>query len=378
MRSAHIRPLCWREQNAGSPEPQAKETAMQFQSVAADLIASRASLLAAHAVDLNTGGGSLWLAPGSRREAWQEQVATTTLHLRSLSDAMLGASEQLFVDYVDWARTSQAARAQPAHSLSEQLTSLQTVLNDELPDAAPYTQTFLSAAFARLAQPCCETASEIGQFTLAARYLERLLAYDRNGAIQLVSSAVNQGTSVREVYLEVIQTAQHEIGRLWQLNRLSVAQEHYCTAVSQLVLAQLYPLLMHSSGGEPMVATCVAEELHELGARMVADFFEMDGWDTTYVGANAPANDVLQLLRKRRARLLAISATMGFHLHEVMALIDRVRSAPDLIHVKILVGGRPFSVAGTLWKNVGADACANDAQEAVRVGRKLLDLRAAD
>lgn len=349
---------------------------MQLESEAADKISARAHLLASHAIDL-AHGGEPWLAPGQRRELRERQVAVAATHLRSLSDAMLGASEQLFVDYVEWVRTSSSARDEPPSSVEEQLALLQAVLQDELPDAAPAATTFLAAAFERLSAPPEELTSSIAQSSLAARYLERLLACDRNGAVALVSSALEEGTSLREVYLEVVQRAQHELGRLWQLNRISVAQEHYCTAVSQLLLAQLYPRMMHGPGGESMVATCVAEELHELGARMVADFFEMDGWDTTYVGANAPAHDVLEMLRQRRAGLLAISATMGFHLHAALSLITRVRDASDLRHVKILVGGRPFGVAGDLWRKIGADGCATDAEQAVRLGRELVGLPAA-
>ncbi|MEY4511384.1 MAG: hypothetical protein RLZZ450_3506 [Pseudomonadota bacterium] len=96
------------------------------------------------------------------------------------------------------------------------------------------------------------------------------------------------------------------------------------------------------------------------------------GWDTTYLGANAPAEGVLQLLRERRASLLAISVTMSSHLRDALSLIERVRDAHDLRHVKILVGGRPFSVGGSLWQRLGADGCATDAQEAVRKARSLL------
>ena len=58
----------------------------------------------------------------------------------------------------------------------------------------------------------------------------------------------------------------------------------------------------------------------------------------------------------------------------VLQLIRQVREATDLKQVKILVGGRPFFVAGELWKRIGADGCAVDAAEAVIVGRKLLGM----
>ena len=50
------------------------------------------------------------------------------------------------------------------------------------------------------------------------------------------------------------------------------------------------------------------------GDRMVADFFEMDGWDTYFLGANTPAESVLRTADERRADVLAVSCTMTFHI----------------------------------------------------------------
>ena len=152
---------------------------------------------------------------------------------------------------------------------------------------------------------------------------------ERRIASQLVLDAVEQGTSIKDVYIHVFQRSQYEIGRLWQMNRITVAQEHYCTAATQLIMSQLYPYLFGTDRiGRRLVATCVGDELHELGMRMVADFFEMEGWDTYYVGANAPAESILQTVEERQADVLGISATMTFHVREVAALIALVRQTP--------------------------------------------------
>jgi MerR family transcriptional regulator, light-induced transcriptional regulator len=342
---------------------------MHPSSEVAQLIGSQASSLALTARNLSQSRGPHMTVKPGEPDGYLEDAR---LHICSLSDAMLGASERIFVDYVDWARSVNAARNRSDSYLEEQLTSVRGALRDQLPEVMESADTFLSAALARLATPRIELTCSVAPDTLAASYIECLLAYDRNGALALVSAALDEGTSLPDLYLEVIQVVQHELGRLWQLNRITVAQEHYCTAVSQLVLAQLYPRMLHGSGGPRMVATCPREELHEFGARMVADFFEMDGWDTTYLGANAPADGVLHVLRERRASLLAISVTMSHHLHDVLSLIEQVRAAPDLRHLTILVGGRPFSAGGNLWQRLGADGCANDAQHAVSKARSLL------
>jgi methanogenic corrinoid protein MtbC1 len=211
---------------------------------------------------------------------------------------------------------------------------------------------------------------------LATRYLAALLKGERHVASQLILNALESGTSIKEIYLQVFQPTQHELGRLWQMNRLTVAQEHYCTAATQLIMSQLYPYIFRTERiGRRLVATCVGGELHEIGVRMVADFFEMEGWDTYYLGANAPLEAIVQATAERQADALAISATMTFHISAVAALIAGVRAAGAGSQVKILVGGRPFNQSGDLWQTVGADGWARDAQEAIAAANRLVEGR---
>ena len=58
--------------------------------------------------------------------------------------------------------------------------------------------------------------------------------------------AVGYGTGVKDIYLHIIQPIQYEIGRLWQMNRISMGQERFCTAATQMVMSQLYPPLFAS------------------------------------------------------------------------------------------------------------------------------------
>jgi methanogenic corrinoid protein MtbC1 len=104
----------------------------------------------------------------------------------------------------------------------------------------------------------------------------------------------------------------------------------------------------------------------------------MEGWDTYYLGANTPAEAVLQALDDRDADVLAVSATMTFHVSAVSDLVARVRRnarerGNAQLRPRILVGGYPFLAASDLWRKVGADGCARDAQEAVAIANRLLD-----
>ena len=171
-----------------------------------------------------------------------------------------------------------------------------------------------------------------------------------------------------------IAVPQYEIGRLWQTNRITVAEEHYCTAATQLIMSQLYPQIFASAkNGRTLIATCVAGDMHEIGVRMVADFFEMEGWNTYYLGANAPHSSVVATVIERKADVLAISATISCHVEAIRDLIRVVRQHPSGGHVRILAGGYPFNRDPELWRYVGADGSARDAQQAITLANQLVN-----
>jgi methanogenic corrinoid protein MtbC1 len=110
-------------------------------------------------------------------------------------------------------------------------------------------------------------------------------------------------------------------------------------------MAQLYPHIFNTvKNGRRIVAVCVGDELHEMGLHMVADLFEMGGWDTYFLGSNTPVPVVLQTLATRRPEILAISATMTYHIELVTDLIAKVRQADPDYTPKIIVGGYPFNL----------------------------------
>jgi len=222
----------------------------------------------------------------------------------------------------------------------------------------------------RQSQPTNDTGLRSDLTELASEYLKTLLQGDRKAACALILKATNHGVDVRDIYLGVFQPVQYEVGRLWQINAISVAVEHFCTAVTQMAMSQLFPRVITArKNGRSMLGCCVGEELHELGMRIVCDFFEMDGWTTYYMGANCPADAVLSAVEDRRADLLCLSATMNHNLPLMQDLIRRV--AASFPRMRILVGGVPFVVNQNLASRIGAHGWAKNAMEGLQLANSL-------
>lgn len=302
----------------------------------------------------------------------------TIIHFEQLGDAMLADSGQLFTDYLEWI----SSVLQQAGVKQESLQALLDCMYTALALALPAEVSDAAIDFARNSvknvqfSATTPTESYIDESTklgrLAREFHNLLLRGERHAASTLITNAAEAGTPVADIYLDVFQASQYEIGRLWQRNEISVAQEHFCTAATQMIMSQLYPHIFRGErSGHNLVATCVTEDMHEIGIRMVCDFYEMEGWDTFYLGANTPLDAILATVQTHNADILAISATIGTHISRVRDIITAIRANADCASTHILVGGLPFLVDQELWHKLGADGCARNARDAVRLGTKL-------
>ena len=302
-------------------------------------------------------------------------------HIRYLQESLAINNEAIFTDYVGWARLILATRHPPSDYLPFTLVALNEVLQQELPvDFRTKTESFIKKGIAVLGHAPAEIpqyiTSENSLYVVAQSCLEALIAADRKKAWTVIAQAVTSGVPVRDIYLQVLQPVLRETGRLWQVGKAGIAQEHYVTASILLFISRLHDQI-HSAGsktgrrGKTLVAGCVSDELHDVGIRMVADFFEMDGWDTYYIGGNIPAQSLLEAIRDQHADVVALSSTVAFHLPVVHYLIRSLRADPKTRNVKIIVGGYPFNIVPNLWKQVGADAFAGNADDAVAAANRL-------
>jgi len=202
--------------------------------------------------------------------------------------------------------------------------------------------------------------------SVRAQYLQAQVTGDQRAALRVVREALDRGHSIRSVQHDVIQAAQQEIGRMWQDNRLSIAHEHMATAISQLALVHLFERApAPRSNGRSIVVACVEGELHDLPARLVADYLEMDGFTVRYLGANVPTESLCTALAEERPDLLALSVTMSFNVGGLRAAVAAVRER--LPGLKIVAGGHALAWAPELADQLGV-AVVGGEPEAIVAG----------
>lgn len=328
--------------------------------------------------------------PGTWRTSsasWKMQVLEEFRDsIHSLEESLATDTPAFLIDHSRWAKVHLTALHFPKNHVSLVLDALDEVFRKELHlDFREQAGAFITASQAALRKtstgiPSCITSDNPHADT-ARSFLSALIAADREQADRVLMNAVRSGIPLKDIYIHVLQPVLRETGRLWQLNEVGIAQEHFVTASVVSFMARLHDQVVSSGKGETgrremtVVAASVGAELHDVGIRMVADFFTMDGWDTYYIGANTPAKSILEAVQDRKADLITLSATMPRHLPDVQYLIRSLRGDEKTEGIKIIVGGYPFRIVPGLWKQIGADAYAGDAEEAVVVASHLVPER---
>lgn len=190
--------------------------------------------------------------------------------------------------------------------------------------------------------------------------------------MQLALAELDRGCSAEDIHLSIVAVSQREIGRLWQENRISIAEEHLATAISQLVLAHVFTRFERTPRiGKTILVACVEGELHDMAARIASDLLEAGGFNVTFLGANVPTRDLVTQLVKTRPDALALSVTMTFHLSNVRAALADVRRAMGPAF-PILLGGEAVVATPIVVEDSNVHPSRGSARSLVQLARTVL------
>jgi len=301
------------------------------------------------------------------REACREDLA---FHLEFLRPVLEFGLLQPMVDYLLWLSSVLASRSIPAEHVAQSLKWLAEFFADrmDVEDGAVVSAALTAArvgflkANDRPAEPLAipDSWPEAGPFETA------ILSGNQREALSVLNACLDRGEGLVDVERHVIQTSLYHIGEKWQLNQVSVAQEHMATAIVQSVMtAGLLRSSPAATIDKRVLLACVEGNIHAIGLRMVADAFQLAGWDVRYLGANMPTRSLVQHVRDWAPDLVGLSVSFAQQLRtvkEVIVLLDEQigRSRPAVI-----VGGLAINRFDRLAGLVGADAWRKDAAAAV-------------
>lgn len=173
----------------------------------------------------------------------------------------------------------------------------------------------------------------------AASYEEAVLVGDYHLARSVAMDALGSGLPPVRVLTDVVACSMRHVGELWECGVLTTADEHLATAITERVLADLYPSLFTAPplSRETALLASVHGETHVLGTRMIADVLEGAGFRVLFLGGDLPVSDLLAAITRHQPDAVLLGATSPWATETLRATVRQIQDqAPDL---PVLAGG---------------------------------------
>ncbi len=200
---------------------------------------------------------------------------------------------------------------------------------------------------------------------LYEEFVGHLAREDKPRCVELALDHLNRGEiDVATLYTEVLTPALNAPTYSAEEGAVRIWEEHVRSSIVRTIVENAYPFVQREkkarNDGAPrkaVIVVCPTEEFHEIGARMVADYFELAGFDATFVGANTPQEEILEALAVLRPTYVAVSATNTYSLVPARRVLAQLRDLRERTGAgfRIIVGGHAFEKNPALVREIGAD-----------------------
>lgn len=170
-------------------------------------------------------------------------------------------------------------------------------------------------------------------------YTNSLLQADKDKCISIVEKLLSENVDIKDIYVDLFQRSMYHIGKMWEQGQLSIADEHIGTEITKSLMNKYAAKITSSKKiGKTALISCVDKEFHEIGARMAADVFELNGWSTYFLGASMPSREILKFIETKKPDLVGLSFNFYLNLVRLLEVIDHIRK--QFPNQKIVVGGQ--------------------------------------
>ncbi|MDD3478097.1 MAG: cobalamin B12-binding domain-containing protein [Candidatus Izemoplasmatales bacterium] len=177
-------------------------------------------------------------------------------------------------------------------------------------------------------------------------FIKYLDQENKDKSVEYVMSLLkSKSITLEECYLNLLSASLSNFVCKEEDEDLCIWKEHTRTSIVRTILEATYPYVIErknavSDKKKSVVVVCPSEEYHEIGAIIVSHYFAMNGYESLYIGANTPKNDIVSAVKVIQPDILAISVTNYYNLVVTKKITQEVKQ--QFPHVKIVVGGLAF------------------------------------
>ncbi len=203
--------------------------------------------------------------------------------------------------------------------------------------------------------------------TLCNEMLHHLGEMQEAPAAAVMSEALNL-YSVEQVIEDLIGPLLVQVGDRWMRGTWTIPQEHFASALIRGRLANLLHTSPFNVAGLLVLVSCAPDELHEIGALILALYLRRSGYRVVYLGQNVPLDSLCGIIRTLRPAVVCVSATRpdtAGNLRPLAGLVAALESQLDYRPL-LTYGGAIFNRHPQLAEQMGALYLGASMAEAVQ------------
>lgn len=179
--------------------------------------------------------------------------------------------------------------------------------------------------------------------------------------------------TIPDLYEKIIGPSLKNVGCKLDDKNICVWQEHVRSAIIKTVIENCYTYVVEEADKNidiekgKVVVLCPEGEYHDIGARMIADFFLILGYEAIFVGSDTPRDDFLAAIEYIKPKYAVISVTNYYNLVAAKEAIENIKNNTTE-EVKIIVGGSAFKSNRGVYVKIGADILINTFKDIQNLG----------
>ena len=203
--------------------------------------------------------------------------------------------------------------------------------------------------------------------TMYNKFISLLEIEDKENAVNLILSLLEEKKiDIVTLYTDILAPSLNNMKCNGEEVGGCIWKEHVRSSIIRTIVECCYPYVIKEKNKiykdtnlGKVIIICPPEEQHDIGARMISDFFTLCGYESIFVGSNTPKNEFLKVVNFVNPKYLAISVTSYYNLVAVKDTIEKIRNCTNK-KLSILIGGHAVSNNPQAFKNSNADMVINN------------------
>ncbi len=197
---------------------------------------------------------------------------------------------------------------------------------------------------------------------------------NRKNILTLVEKVLEDGTAPDALIEQTLIPAINEVGRLYDKQIYFLPQLINGAETMKTAIDYLEPMLQSSDQAKTritIVIATVAGDIHDIGKNLVSLMLKNYGYRVIDLGKDVKTEKIIQTAKEEKADIIALSALMTTTMVEMKKVVTLAKELG--VNAQIIIGGAV--VTDSYREEIGADGYSEDAQSAVVLVKRLMELK---